>query len=199
MFFYNIFVLIGDCLNIFEGLLISVGLAMDAFAVSICKGISFGKIDYLKSIIVGLWFGLFQALMPTFGFLLGRTFENFITIIDHFIAFFLLLIIGVNMIYEALYGESEESADVSFKTMLIVSIATSIDALTIGIAYVCAYGSIHVFRTFMMIGVVTFIFSFIGTIIGNKIGDILKSRAELLGGLILIFLGFKILIEHLLL
>lgn len=186
-------------MNIFEGLLISVGLAMDAFAVSICKGISFGKIDYLKSIIVGLWFGLFQALMPTFGFLLGRTFEKFITIIDHFIAFFLLLIIGVNMIYEALYGESEESADVSFKTMLIVSIATSIDALTIGIAYVCAYGSIHVFRTFMMIGVVTFIFSFIGTIIGNKIGDILKSRAELLGGLILIFLGFKILIEHLLL
>lgn len=187
-------------MSIVESLLISIGLAMDAFAVSICKGISLKRIDYFKYISIGLWFGLFQTLMPTIGFFLGKTFERLITCIDHYIAFILLLIIGINMIYESLCESDENNnSDFGFKTMFIAALATSIDALTIGIAYVCAYGSINAFRTFIMIGFITFFLSVIGAIVGNKIGDFLKSRAELVGGIILIFLGFKILIEHLLL
>lgn len=184
-------------LNIIEGLLVSIGLAMDAFAVSICKGLSFKNFNLKKAFIVGLWFGLFQGLMPTIGFFLGKSFESLVTSIDHFVAFFLLLFIGSGMIKSSLDKEGIEDDNISFMSMLFLSIATSIDALAIGILYVCIYGSLNVIRTFLMISVITFIISFIGVIIGNKFGNKFKSKAEFFGGFILIILGVKILIEHL--
>ena len=181
-----------------EILLISVGLAMDAFAVSICKGLSMKSMNWKKAIIIGIWFGLFQALMPVIGFFLGNTFESFITSIDHWIAFILLGIIGGKMIKEAFEGDSDSNNDdTSFKAMLILAIATSIDALAVGIAYVCAYGSKNAAITFLAIGIITFILSVCGVKIGNKFGDKFEKKAELAGGAILILLGIKILLEHL--
>lgn len=185
-------------MGLVEILLISVGLAMDAFAVSVCKGLSMKKMEWKKAIIIGLWFGIFQAGMPVIGFLLGSTFESFITNIDHWIAFVLLGIIGGKMIKEAFSGDSETADDdISFKTMLILSIATSIDALAVGIAYVCAYGNKNAVFAFTAIGVITFIMSAIGVKIGNKFGDKYERKAELTGGVILVLLGMKILLEHL--
>lgn len=181
-----------------EILLISIGLAMDAFAVAICKGLSMKSMDWKKAIIIGIWFGVFQALMPVIGFVLGSTFESFITSIDHWIAFILLGIIGGKMVKEAFAGDSEASTDdVSFKAMLVLAIATSIDALAVGIAYVCAYGSTNAAITFSSIGIITFIMSVIGVKIGNKFGDKFEKKAELAGGTSLILLGIKILLEHL--
>lgn len=184
-------------LNIVEGLLISIGLAMDAFAVSICKGLSFRNFNLKKAFIVGFWFGLFQGIMPTIGFFLGKSFESLVTSIDHFVAFFLLLFIGCSMIKSAFDGEVLEDDNTSFMSMLFLSIATSIDALAVGILYVCIYGSYNAFSTFFTIGIITFIISFIGVIIGNRFGNKFKSKAELFGGFVLIFLGVKILLEHL--
>lgn len=179
-----------------EILLISVGLAMDAFAVSVCKGLSMKKMNWKKAIIIGLYFGIFQALMPVLGYFLGTTFEQFITNIDHWIAFVLLSAIGGNMIKESFDQESENCNDnVDVKTMVILAIATSIDALAVGITFACL--RINIVLPAISIGIITFILSVIGVKIGNKFGDKYENKAEFIGGLILILLGIKILLEHL--
>ena len=183
-------------MGVVEILLISLGLAMDAFAVSVCKGLAMKKMSWKKALIIGLYFGVFQAVMPTIGFFLGTTFERFITNIDHWIAFILLVGIGINMIKEAFDEESENRNDnVDIKTMLVLSIATSIDALAIGITFACL--KMHILIPVITIGVTTFIISVIGVKIGNRFGDKYEKKAETMGGIILILLGTKILLEHL--
>ena len=177
-------------------LTLAVGLAMDAFAVSICKGLAMREIVLKKGIIVGLWFGGFQALMPTIGFLLGTQFKDQITSIDHWIAFVLLGLIGINMVKEALSNDEEQADDsIAVKEMFMLAVATSIDALAVGITF--AFLNVHIVSAASMIGVCTFLISFAGVKIGNIFGTKYKSKAELAGGIILILLGFKILFEHL--
>ena len=179
-----------------EILLISIGLAMDAFAVSVCKGLAMKKMSWKKAIIIGLYFGIFQAVMPVIGYFLGTTFEKFITNVDHWVAFILLVGIGINMVKEAFDRESENRNDnVDVKTMLVLSIATSIDALAIGITFACL--KIHIVMPVITIGLITFIISVIGVKIGNRFGDKYEKKAEIMGGVILILLGIKILLEHL--
>ena len=179
-----------------EILLISIGLAMDAFAVSVCKGLAMKKMSWKKAIIIGLYFGIFQAVMPVIGYFLGTTFERFITNVDHWVAFILLVGIGINMVKEAFDKESENRNDnVDMKTMLVLSIATSIDALAIGITFACL--KIHIVMPVITIGLITFIISIIGVKIGNRFGDKYEKKAEIMGGVILILLGIKILLEHL--
>ena len=179
-----------------EILLISIGLAMDAFAVSICKGLSLKTMSWKKAIIVGLYFGFFQALMPLIGYFLGATFESVVTKVDHWIAFILLGIIGINMLKEAFGNDEENQNDkVDFKTMIILAIATSIDALAVGITF--AFLKVNMVIATIMIGIVTFAICVIGVKIGNKFGDKYERKAEVVGGLILIFIGIKILLEHL--
>lgn len=183
-------------MGVLELLLLSVGLAMDAFAVSVCKGISMKKMNWKKAIIIGLYFGGFQALMPTIGYFLGAAFQSLITSIDHWIAFILLGIIGGGMIKES-FGDDEENRndDVSFKTMIVLAIATSIDALAIGITF--AFLNVNLVLAISLIGIITFILSVFGTKIGNRFGDKYEKKAEFLGGVILVLLGIKILLEHL--
>lgn len=186
----------GAKIGTIELLLLSVGLAMDAFAVSICKGISMKKMNWKKALIIGLYFGGFQALMPVIGYFLGTAFESIITNIDHWVAFILLGIIGGNMIKESFEDESDScNDDVGFKTMVILAIATSIDALTVGITF--AFLKVNLIAAISMIGVITLALSVIGTKIGNKFGNKYKNKAELVGGIILVLLGIKILLEHL--
>lgn len=169
---------------------------MDAFAVSICKGLSMRKMNWKKAIIIGLYFGLFQALMPVLGYFLGTTFDHFITRIDHWVAFILLAGIGINMIKEAFTEDSENCNDkIDVKIMIILAIATSIDALAIGTTFACL--RVKVVLPAISIGLITFVLSVIGVKIGNKFGNKYKSKAEVTGGLILILLGIKILLEHL--
>ena len=183
-------------MGVIELLLLSIGLAMDAFAVSVCKGISMKKINCKKSCIIGLWFGGFQALMPTIGYFLGSAFESLVTNIDHWIAFILLGIIGGNMIKEALSKDEESQSDkTDFKTMLVLAIATSIDALAVGITF--AFLKVNLLLAISMIGIITFVISIIGTKVGNKFGSKYEKKAELAGGIILILIGIKILLEHL--
>lgn len=183
-------------MSFIEIFFIGVGLAMDAFAVSICKGLSMKKLDAKKGMIIGGYFGFFQGIMPLIGFLLGFSFESFITKIDHWVAFILLSIIGGNMLKEALSNEEESSDDkVDFKTMFPLAVATSIDALAIGITF--AFLKVNILLAILVIGIVTFIISFIGVFIGNKFGSKYEKRAEIVGGLILILMGLKILLEHL--
>lgn len=177
-------------------LTLAVGLAMDAFAVSICKGLAMREKVLKKGIIVGLWFGGFQALMPTIGFFLGTQFKDQITSIDHWIAFVLLGLIGINMVKEALSNDEEQADDsIAVKEMFMFAVATSIDALAVGITF--AFLNVHIVSAAAMIGVCTFLISFAGVKIGNIFGTKYKSKAELAGGIILILLGFKILFEHL--
>lgn len=177
-------------------LTLAVGLAMDAFAVSICKGLTMREKVLKKGIIVGLWFGGFQALMPTIGFFLGTQFKDQITSIDHWIAFVLLGLIGINMVKEALSNDEEQADDsIAVKEMFMLAVATSIDALAVGITF--AFLNVHIVSAALMIGVCTFLISFAGVKIGNIFGTKYKSKAELAGGIILILLGFKILFEHL--
>ena len=177
-------------------LTLAVGLAMDAFAVSICKGLAMREKVLKKGIIVGLWFGGFQALMPTIGFFLGTQFKDQITSIDHWIAFVLLGLIGINMVKEALSNDEEQADDsIAVKEMFMLAVATSIDALAVGITF--AFLNVHIVSAASMIGVCTFLISFAGVKIGNIFGTTYKSKAELAGGIILILLGFKILFEHL--
>ena len=178
-----------------ELLLLSVGLGMDAFAVSVCKGISMKKMNWKKACIIGLYFGGFQALMPVLGYFLGSTFESVITNLDHWIAFGLLAIIGGNMIKDAFSKKEEKDDDVSFKTMFVLAVATSIDALAVGITF--AFFDVNMFVAIPMIGIISFILPLFGTKIGNKFGDKYERKAELTGGIILILLGLKILLEHL--
>ncbi len=179
-----------------EIILIAVGLAMDAFAVSICKGLSMKKMNWKKAIIVGLYFGIFQGLMPVIGYFLGTTFQSLVTKIDHWIAFVLLVLIGGNMLKEAFSEEVETcNDDVDFKTMIVLAVATSIDALAVGITF--AFLETNIALAALIIGVITFILSVIGVKIGNKFGAKYEQKAEIVGGLILILMGFKILLEHL--
>lgn len=182
-------------MSIIEILLIGVGLSMDAFAVSICKGLSVGKIKPKHMLSVGIWFGGFQALMPFLGFLLGSTFEKYITSIDHWVAFVLLLIIGCNMIKESRSNENDQDASFAFKEMLLLAIATSIDALAVGVTF--AFLKVDIILAITLIGITTFVFSAVGIKIGSVFGAKYKSKAELFGGVVLVFIGFKILIEHL--
>lgn len=216
---------------------ISIALSMDAFSVSICQGLSTKKFSLKMALSCGLWFGFFQALMPLIGYFLGAQFEHFITHIDHWIAFGLLTVIGVNMIREAV-GEdettsqrddetmsqpvesqshkvaetqsqrqcqrqsqsqsqcqSQRSTANSIKTMLILAIATSIDALAVGVTF--AFLKVNIWKSILIIGITTFLFSFVGVKIGNVFGSRYSKTAEIVGGVILILLGIKILVEHL--
>lgn len=181
---------------ILEVVLVAIGLAMDAFAVSVCKGLSMKKMNWKKAIIVGLYFGIFQALMPVIGYFLGTTFESLVTKIDHWIAFGLLAIIGINMLKEAFDKDEEDRNDqVDFKTMVVLAIATSIDALAVGITF--AFLNINLLMATLIIGLITFVVCVIGVKIGNKFGDKYEKKAEIFGGVILILMGLKILLEHL--
>ena len=184
-------------MSIIEIALIGVGLAMDAFAVSICKGLAMRRMNYKKAIIIAAFFGVFQALMPALGYVLGTTFANKIAAIDHWIAFILLALIGANMIKEALSSDDDECQDDSLRLgdLIMVSIATSIDALAVGITF--AFFNVSLLLSVSMIGIITFIICVIGVKVGNVFGEKYKSKAELAGGLILIVMGAKILIDHL--
>ena len=179
-----------------ELFLLAFGLAMDAFAVSICKGLSLRKVELKHCATAGIYFGGFQAIMPLIGYMLGIKFQHLIQNIDHWIAFILLLIIGVNMIREA-FGDEEESYNdsFSFSTMLPMAIATSIDALAVGITL--AFLNANILQAVLLIGIITFIMSAAGVKIGAKFGVKYKSKAEILGGIALIVIGTKILLEHL--
>ena len=179
-----------------ELIILSIGLAMDAFAVAICKGLSMPKMNWKKASIIGLYFGGFQALMPLIGYLLGVNFQEKITSIDHWIAFILLGVIGINMIKEAISKDSEKQNDsIKFKDMLILAVATSIDALAVGITF--AFLKVNILLAISLIGIITFIISVAGVKIGNVFGDKYEKKAEFAGGIILILLGIKILLEHL--
>ena len=183
-------------MGLLELFILAVGLSMDAFAVSVCKGLAMPKITVKKAAVVGIWFGGFQALMPTLGYLLGSQFKDSITAIDHWIAFILLGIIGGNMIREACSGECEKENDsLDIKTMFLLAVATSIDALAVGITF--AFLKVNIAAAVSFIGITTFIISAAGVKIGNIFGTKYKSKAELAGGIILILLGLKILLEHL--
>ena len=185
-------------MGIVELFLIAVGLSMDAFAVSVCKGLSLGEIKKKHMCIAGLWFGGFQALMPLIGFFLGTLFAEAIEAFDHWIAFGLLAIIGANMLKEAFSKEEEGccGCDLSFKTMLVMAIATSIDALAVGISLAMA-GNVNIWLAILLIGFTTFSFSGLGVKIGNVFGSRFEQKAQIAGGVILILLGLKILLEHL--
>ena len=175
---------------------LAVGLSMDAFAVAVCKGLAMKKITVGKAVIVGLWFGGFQALMPTLGYFLGSQFRDKITAVDHWIAFILLGFIGVNMIRESLDKEEVcPEGNMGPKAMFPLAIATSIDALAVGVTF--AFLKVNIVLAAGMIGVITFITSAIGVKVGNIFGARYKSRAELAGGIILVILGVRILLEHL--
>lgn len=183
-------------MSLWELFVIAVGLSMDAFAVSICKGLSVSRVQVKHVVAVGLYFGGFQALMPLVGYFLGRQFQSLITSVDHWIAFVLLALIGLNMVREARSGEAEDVNDsFSFKTMLPLAVATSIDALAIGVTF--AFLKVSIIPAVSFIGVTTFILSAVGLMIGNLFGIRFKSKAELFGGIVLILMGIKILLEHL--
>ena len=183
-----------------ELLLLAIGLSMDAFAVSICKGLSMKKATVKAGAICGVWFGGFQALMPVIGFFLAMTFAGAIRAFDHWVAFGLLVIIVINMLKEAFEKEcdccEDKNADLSFKTMLVMAVATSIDAMAVGISLAMA-GNVNIWTAALLIGVITFCFSAAGVKIGNVFGSRFEKKAQVAGGIILIVLGIKILIEHL--
>lgn len=181
-------------MEIWELLIIAFGVSMDAFAVSICKGLSMKEMKYKNAVMAGSFFGGFQALMPLIGYLLGVQFKGYITSIDHWIAFILLAIIGIKMIKES--RESCTSADDSFdfKSMTVLAIATSIDALAVGITL--AFLEVNIVTSVLIIGITTFAFSFAGVKIGNFFGTKFRSKAELAGGVVLTAMGIKILLSH---
>lgn len=181
----------------FELLSLAVGLSMDAFAVSICKGLSVNRVRPKHMLICGLYFGGFQALMPLIGYLLGVNFRSMIASVDHWIAFVLLSLIGANMLRESFSGDKDENVDASFgvKTMLLMAVATSIDALAVGVTF--AFLEVNIVPAVSFIGITTFVFSAAGVLIGNIFGTKWKNKAEFAGGAILILIGLKILIEHL--
>ncbi|MCF0109720.1 MAG: manganese efflux pump [Erysipelotrichaceae bacterium] len=191
-------------MRLFELLLLAVGLSMDAFAVSICKGLAMPKATLSACLICGVWFGAFQGLMPLIGYILGARFEVYIDAIAPWVAFILLALIGGNMIKEALEGEEEETdAGLDVKTMFMMAVATSIDALAVGITFACVPVELGLANPFMntlagcgIIAATTFIISFFGVKIGNIFGTKYKQKAELAGGIILILIGLKILLEH---
>lgn len=183
-------------MGLLELFIIAVGLSMDAFAVAICKGLSVRTLRPRHAVITGLYFGGFQALMPLIGFLLGVQFQSLITSVDHWIAFVLLALIGGNMVRESRAQEEEGLSDsFSFATMLPLAVATSIDALAVGVTF--AFLSVDIVPAVSFIGVITFCLSAVGVAIGHRFGARYKSRAELAGGIVLVLMGCKILLEHL--
>ncbi len=181
-----------------ELLLLGIGLSMDAFAVSVCKGLAMKQAPLRAQLICGAWFGGFQALMPLIGFFLGALFAQAIEAVDHWVAFGLLLLIGLNMLKEVLdkneTGEAGD-ADLSVKTMFIMAVATSIDALAVGISLAMA-GDVNIWVAICLIGATTFVLSGVGVKVGNVFGNRFEKKAEAAGGVILILLGIKILLEH---
>lgn len=183
-------------MSLFELFLLAVGLSMDAFAVAVCKGLSTRQLKPSNYIVTGLWFGGFQALMPLIGYLLGSTFEQYVKSIDHWIAFILLSIIGANMIKESFDKEENgQNSSFAFLSMLMVAVATSIDALAVGITF--AFLQVNIWLAIAIIGCTTFIISAAGIKVGSIFGIKYKSKAEFFGGAVLICLGIKILVEHL--
>lgn len=183
-------------MNWIELLIIAVGVSMDAFAVAICKGLSVQRLRFRHVATTGLWFGGFQAIMPLIGYFLGFFFTDFVSSVDHWIAFILLAIIGGNMIKESCSKDESCSLepDFSFRTMFAMAVATSIDALAIGVSF--AFLKVNIWVAVLLIGTVTGIFSCIGVLIGKYFGSRYKSKAEFTGGIILIAMGLKILLEH---
>ena len=176
-------------------LLLGIGLSMDAFAVSVCKGLAVRRADVKTALVCGAWFGFFQMLMPLIGYLLGQQFERFITTFAPWIAFLLLVLIGINMIRES-FGEGEKCSDsIKFKEMFVLAIATSIDALAVGVSF--AFLQVKIVPAISFIGATTFVLSMIGVKMGNVFGSRYRSKAELAGGIILILIGLKIILEHL--
>ncbi|MDY5648122.1 MAG: manganese efflux pump MntP family protein [Lachnospiraceae bacterium] len=183
-------------MSLSELFILAVGLSMDAFAVSVCKGLSMQKMNWRHALVIGLYFGGFQAGMPLIGYLLGMGFQSRIEAVDHWIAFLLLGFIGINMIRES-RDTDEEHVDpsIGFRTMVVLAVATSIDALAVGVTF--AFLQVAILPAVCFIGVVTFFLSAVGVKIGNVFGTRYKSRAELAGGIILVLMGIKILAEHL--
>ena len=185
-------------MSLFELFIIAVGLSMDAFAVAVCKGLSMRRATLKNALIVGLYFGVFQAAMPLIGYFLGISLADQITAYDHWIAFALLAIIGGKMIYESFHKDADgedEGGEVTLKKMLPLAVATSIDALAVGVSF--AFLRVSIFPAVTFIGVVTLTLSMLGVKIGNIFGAKFKSKAELAGGVILILMGTKILLDHL--
>ena len=187
-------------MGIGELFLLAVGLSMDAFAVSVCKGLAMPRATFKGQMTCGVWFGGFQALMPTIGFFLGAMFADAIVAFDHWIAFGLLAMIGANMLKEALENDCDccegHDADMSVKTMFVMAVATSIDALAVGISLAMA-GNVNIWLAAVLIGITTCVLSALGVKIGNIFGSRFEKKAEAAGGIILILLGLKILLEHL--
>lgn len=177
-----------------EILLIGIGLSMDAFAVSVCKGLSVKKLSIKNILLCGVWFGGFQTLMPFIGYCLGSTLSGLVDSIDHWIAFILLAFIGINMIKES-FEEEKQNDDFSWKTMLMLAIATAIDALAVGVTF--SFESINIFMAISIIGLTTFIITSAGVYIGHVFGNKYQQKAQITGGIILILIGVKILIEGL--
>lgn len=188
-------------MGVFEVVAVAIGLAMDAFAVSICKGLKMRKFNVKHMFIIALFFGGFQALMPTIGYLLGKQFETYIVSIDHWIAFILLGFIGGKMIYESFKKEDDcddcDDGKLDFKELTVMAIATSIDALAVGITFAFLPKQLGIGTAVAIIGVLTLIICSVGVFIGHKFGAKFKNKAELAGGLVLILIGTKILLEHL--
>lgn len=185
-------------MGITELILISIGLAMDAFAVSVCKGLKMRKLNYKQGCIIAGFFGVFQALMPLIGWAVGINFARYIDGIDHWVAFVLLTFIGIKMILESLKGEEKEGEDfdmLDIRELIILSLATSIDALAVGIT-LALMPDIHIVTSVLIIGVITFGISFVGVVIGNKFGAKYQSKAEIVGGVILVLIGVKIVLEQ---
>ncbi len=197
-------------MEMWELFVIAVGLSMDAFAVAICKGLSVGKVKPAHAVVTGLWFGGFQGLMPLIGYLLGTSFADMIKSVDHWVAFVLLAIIGGNMIRESLSKEEEPASDkdegdcgcgekkndgFGVKNMFPMAVATSIDALAVGVSF--AFLSVKIVPAISFIGGITFVLSAVGVVVGNVFGSRFKSKAEMAGGIVLVGMGIKILLEHL--
>ena len=180
-------------MSILELFILAVGLSMDAFAVSVCKGLSLGKIKPKHMCIAGAWFGGFQALMPLIGYFLGSFFAEMIEKYDHWVAFVLLAIIGGNMIKESFCKDEKVDSSMDVKSMLLLAIAPSIDALAVGVTF--AFLQVQIVPAVSFIGVITFIFSAVGVKIGSLFGTKYKSKAELFGGIVLVLIGIKILLE----
>lgn len=183
-------------MSFLELLLVAVGLSMDAFAVAVCRGLEMRRIDYRQALLIAVFFGGFQALMPVVGYLLGAGFEHYISAFDHWIAFALLAFIGGKMIWEAVRGgEEEQPQELDLKMLLMMAVATSIDALAVGITF--AFLRMDILSSALTIGATTFLISFGGVAAGNRFGARYKQKAEIVGGVVLVLIGEKILLEHL--
>lgn len=189
-------------MGIIEIFLVGVGLSMDAFAVSICKGLGMRRVNYVHALVIALFFGLFQALMPLAGWALGSSFAAYIEPIDHWVAFVLLALVGGKMLWDAVRGEEGEGAScdvdqskLDYRELLMLAVATSIDALAVGIGF--AFLQINIWSAVAIIGVTTFVLSFAGVVVGNRFGARYERPSAIIGGIVLIAIGLKILLEHL--